>query len=221
VLRQVLDANARLLGVPLAAARWWSDVLAGAFGATGLEGRRFVVRCGGQPLEAVVDSVRVEPRAGRFGARLALRHVKWDGLRFDRVTAVAHRVAVSAPPDASLTATDVVIEGRAALEPLVLWLDRRVSGWNLTVGQHGLEAVRRGGRVRLEVEPAVRDDVLELEVRGIGWRGMHVRLPFWSRVTRSSRLEALPEGVSIQAAQRHGTTVELRLSVRRWRRSLA
>ena len=220
MLRQVVSANARVLGATLAAARWWTEALAGG-AATGLEGRRVEVRCGGRPLRGVVESVRLDRREGRGGARLGLGEVEWDGLRFDAVTATAESVIVDPPPRAALTATGVVLEGRTPLGPLVAWLDRRVIGWRLAVVRGGVvEAVPHGGGVRLELEPAVRNGVLEAEVRGVAWRRVRVRVPAWLRLTRTATLPDLPEGIEVATARRRGTDVELRLTVPAIRRPL-
>lgn len=165
-------------------------------------------------VRAVLESLHLDRREDRYGARLRLGDADWDGLRFERLTVVAEAVALTPPPDLTLTVSGVEMEGRTSLAPLVARLDREVPRWQLGVTEDGLiEAAPQGGGRRFLVEPVVIDGELEVELRAVRWHGVLLRLPSWLRLTRKVPLPALPEGLSVSEARRRGNSVDLRLLV--------
>jgi hypothetical protein len=215
----------------LGATRWWADALVAGpqawpdangkllaefadSAARRFRGRRIEFDIGGRRVRATLESIRLDRRDNRYGARLQLRDVDWDGLLFDRLSIVAAAVTLSPPPTVALTAFGVELEGLSSLASLVAWLDRRMPQWELGVGQRGLiEATRASSQRRLLLEPVVLDGALEVELRGVGWRSLWLRLPAWLRLTRNLALPTLPEGISVAEARRRGASVDLRLSV--------
>jgi hypothetical protein len=222
----------------LEATRWWTQAqaegpalrpesdagllveLAGG-AARAFRGRRVGFELGGLRVRAELDSLWLDRRDDRYAGRLELRSVECDGLHVEALSVVADTVALTPPPKLVLTADGVELAGRAALEPVVAWLDRRIPGWDLSVVEGGhIQAVPRGGDKRFLVDAALRDGELEVELRALRWRRVTVRCPAWLRLTRKIRLPALPEGASLAEARRHGADVEFRLSVPTLGRSL-
>jgi hypothetical protein len=215
----------------LDATKWWAGALAdGARAwpeangrllaelaegvARRFRGRRIDIEVGGRQVRAILDSIRVERRDDRYGARVQLSDVDWDGLLFEQLSIVATAVALTPPPSVAVMASGLELEGRSSLAPLVAWLDRGLPQWDLAVAENGLiEADRPRGARRYLLEQVVVDGELDVELRGVRWGSVPLRLPAWLRVTRKVPLPALPEGVSISEARRHGADIDLRVSV--------
>ena len=118
-------------------------------------------------------------------------------------------------PAASLTAFGIRIDGRAPLQPLLARLNRQLNDWSLALGADGRVEARnvRCPELRLTIEPAVQDHRVDVELRGVRWRRVHLILPRWLHLRRSVELPALPLGVVVVGARRHGDAVHLRLTV--------
>lgn len=196
------------------------EELAGGLGRA-LRGRRVGLDLGGRRLRAVLESAWLDRRDGRHAGRLQLRDVDYDGLAIERLTVVADAVALFTSPDVELVASAVELRGHAALPAVVVWLDGRLPGWSLRVVEaERIEASAHGRPGRLLVDGAVRDGVLEVELRAVLWRGLTLRCPRWLRLTRVVALAALPEGAAIAEARRVGARVEFCVTAPGWRRSL-
>jgi hypothetical protein len=188
--------------------------------ARAFRGRRVGFELGGRRVRAELDGLWLDRRDDRCGGRLELRSVECADFELETLSVVADRVALAALPRVSVTASGLLIEARAPLEPVVAWLNRRLPDWDLGVADGGLiQAVPRGGGKRLLVDAAVRDGELEVELRALRWRGLTLRCPAWLRLARRMPLPALPEGVLVAEASRRGSRVELRLAVADVRRA--
>ena len=126
-------------------------------------------------------------------------------------------------PAANLTALGLRIEGRAPLQPLMARLNGQLKEWSLAVGADGRVEARnvRCPELRLTIEPAVADHRVDVELSAVRWRRVRLNLPTWLRPRRIVELPALPLGVVVVDARRHGDAVDLRLTVRSVSRNLS
>jgi hypothetical protein len=177
--------------------------------ARGFTDRVMVLDFDGREASAVLESVRLLRRDRRFEVRLDLRDVTWDAWPVGAVAIHARSVDLTAPPQATLTASDVEMVGRAPLDAAVKWLDQRLPGWSLDVGEAGLLAVRRPGRrCTFLIAAGVDDGEATCELRGIRWGRLRVDLPAWLRLTRAIALPATPGPISMVEARCRGDVVE-------------
>jgi hypothetical protein len=166
-LREVVDLHERTS----------ADVIAVL--ATSLEGRRLSLPIDGRRLEGLVHWIGVQGSAEPHQIRMQLREVDYDGWRLDPVAIAADEVRMRSSPAANLTAFGLRIDGRAPLRSLIARLDRQLKDWSLAVGPDGRVEARnvRCPELRLTVEPSVRDHRVDLELRGVRWRRVHLNLP--------------------------------------------
>jgi len=213
------------------AQRWWAEpALGGALGladvqirilaevADGLirtvKGRNVELVVGGRRVTAVVDAIRLRRSGDRYQGRLVLRDVDWDGLPVEAMEVVARSVRIEPLPTPRLIASNIAITGRSPLAPFVAWLDERAPGWNLSADDTGhIEARHRHGDIAVFGELVVADHRLQVEVRGVRWRGLRVSLPRRLRIRRTVELPALPIGMSIVEARSRPPVVDFRLAV--------
>jgi hypothetical protein len=214
----------------LDATRWWADAVAkDPRGWSEMKGkllaqiagglarmcrrRRIDVQIRGRTVKGRLDWVLLDRDGELWPARLHFSSVEYDGLELTFVSVAAESVDLSPPPDIAATASGIWIEAQVSLASLVAWLDRRVSDWGLEIAAGGLvQAVRRGSAWRYLGEAVVLDDELELELRGLVWRGVTLRVPTWLRLTRKLSIPDLPERASVVEARRRGAAVDIRLS---------
>lgn len=184
-------------------------------------GRRFAFDLGGRRLRGMLSWVRLDRGDGDYAVHLELTDVEWDGVEFEHLAVSIGSVTLTAPPDVTLTASAIEIDGRAPVAPLVAWLDGRVPNWRLSVVEDSLvEAARPTGRWRFVVEPAVVEGQGVGELRAVRWRSAHLRIPTWLRLTRRLTLPPLPAGVVIVDATRHGSLIDSRMHAAVLRRKL-
>jgi hypothetical protein len=215
----------------LDATRWWADAMtndqrgwpemkgkllaqiAGGL-ARAFRGRRIDVQIQGRNAKGRLDWILLDRDGERCAAHLRFSSIEYDGLELAFVSVAAESVDLSAPPDVAVAASGIWIEAQVSLASLVAWLDRRVPEWGLEIAEGGvIEAVRRASAWRYLGEAVVLDDELELELRGLVWRGMTLRVPTWLRLTRKLAVPDLPEHASVVEARRRGAVVDVRLSV--------
>lgn len=191
--------------------------------ATRFEGRRLSLPIDGRRLEGLVHWIGVQGSAEPHQIRMELREVDYDGWHLDPVAIAADEVRMRSSPAAHLTAFGLRLDGRAPLQSLVTRLDRQLKAWSLAVGADGrVEAHNvRCPELRLTIEPAVRDHRVDVELCGVRWRRVHLKLPAWLRLRRIVELPALPLGVVVVDARRRGDAVDLRLTVPSVSRSLS
>jgi len=77
----------------------------------GFSGRRFDVEVASRRLVGTLRRTRLDRRDDDYTAELELADVGGDGPRFERLRVVAGSVAVSAPPNVTLTASDIQVDG--------------------------------------------------------------------------------------------------------------
>jgi hypothetical protein len=182
--------------------------------ADAFQGHRLGGDICGRHFCADFDSLRLDRRADRCVGQLDLRSVSWDGLIADELSVVADAAALTPPPKATLTLSGIEMQGRSALEPLVAWLDRRVTACDLRVAEGGfIEAIPRPGSPAVLLDAVVEDGKLELELRAVRWRRLVLRCPRWLRLGRTLPIPPLPDGVRVARARRLGAEVEFRLSL--------
>lgn len=183
--------------------------------ATRFEGRRLSLPIDGRRLEGLVHWIGVQGSAEPHQIRIELREVDFDGWHLDPVAIAADEVRMRSSPAANLTAFGLRIDGRAPLQPLMARLNRQLKDWSLAVGADGRVEARnvRSPELRLTIEPAVQDHRVDVELRGVRWRRVHLNLPTWLRLRRIVELPALPLGVVVVDARRRGDAVDLRLTV--------
>jgi hypothetical protein len=178
------------------------------------QGERVELVVRGRPLRAVLERLGLQRRGRDQSAQLELRDVDLDGCGLEAVSAVARSVRLESPPMWRFVASDIEITGRSALAPLVSWLDRYSAEWSLDVDAAGRVLARHVKRpVVAVIEPAVADDVLTVELRGLAWRGLRLALPGRPRFERRHRLPPLVRGLSVVAAHRDGDAVAFRLAL--------
>jgi len=202
-LREVVDLHERTS----------ADVI--AMLATRFEGRRLSLPIDGRRLEGLVHWIGVQGSAEPHQIRMELREVDYDGWHLDPVAIAADEVRMRSSPAAHLTAFGLRLDGRAPLQSLVTRLNRQLKAWSLAVGADGRVEARnaRCPELRLTIEPAVRDHRVDVELCGVRWRRVHLKLPTWLRLRRIVELPALPLGVVVVDARRRGDAVDLRLTV--------
>jgi hypothetical protein len=104
------------------------------------------------------------------------------------------------------------MQGRSALEPLVAWLDRRVTACDIRVAKGGfIEAIPRPGSPAVLLDAVVEDGELELELRAVRWRRLTLRCPRWLRLARTMPIPPSADGMKVADARRLGADVEFRL----------
>ncbi len=212
----------------LAATTWWTDAMGGqrplpdAPGrllveiveglARAFRGRRFAFEIGGRRLHGVLKWILLDRRDGGYAVQLELTEIEWGGLQFSRLRVAAGSIAVNAPPNVSVTAADVELDGRSPLAPLVTWLDGRTDRWRLSVtDEHLVEVTDSTRPLRFVIDPAAVEGHVEVAVRAIGWRSARLRLPAWLRLTHTIALPPLPSGLTVTDARRRGAVVDSRL----------
>jgi hypothetical protein len=222
---RLLEASRGALELWLDASRWWAGVVIEGAGswreenarvlsetaqglARKLEGREVNTECAGRPLVAIVDAIQFY-RDDEDAARLKLRDIDWDGLRVERLSIFADEMTISPPPSLELSLRGVALEGRVRLRELVAWLDRELPRWQLAVTADNLiEAVPNSTRASIAVAPRVLGGEVEVELRELRWRALHLRLPAWLRLVRTLKLSPLPEGVAVREANLRQDVVE-------------
>jgi hypothetical protein len=215
----------------LDATRWWTDALtAGARLGAGADarllvelaggvarafrGRRVAVNVNGRRVRAELESIWLEPKGRRYAGRLELRSVECDGLEVEALSVLADEVTLVMTPDVALVMSGVELRGRSAPEPLVAWLDTKLTEWSVAVAEdHLIEAVRRRGGRRYVVHVAIRDGQAEVELRAVRLRRVTLPCPRWLRLTRKLALPPLPGGLSLTEARHLETGVEFKLSM--------
>jgi hypothetical protein len=182
--------------------------------ARGFTDRAMVLEVDGRTARAVLGSVRLTRRDGRFGARLDLRDVTWDARAVGAVSIHARSVELTAPPQTRLTASDVEMVGHASLDAVVGWLDQQLPDWSLEAARAGLLALRRPGRSRsFLVTAVVVDGEVTCELRGIRWRRLRLDVPAWLHLRRSIALPAAQGRISVVEARCRGDVVDFRAVV--------
>jgi hypothetical protein len=202
--------------LPLWSATDAGPVLAALAGdvTSAFRGRRVAIELGGRLIDAELESLSLERREDRYSARVELRSLEWDAIEIQALSVLIDRIALTPPPKLLLVASGVELHARCALEPLVAWLDRSFPDWNLSVtDRHLIQAVQPSGGPQLLLDAAVRNTVLELELRGVRWSRVSVRCPRWLRLSRRITLPALADGVTITDARPHAGGVDLRASL--------
>jgi hypothetical protein len=207
---EAVTTSARL--APGADATLLAELAAGLMGA--FRGRRVNVDVGGRSIRAVLDSIWLERHDAGYRGRIELRSVECDGLEVEELSVTAHGVDVAMRPGLALVMSHVELRGRSALEPLVAWLDPKLSEWSLSItDDRQIEWVRRHGGRRYIVHAAVCHNEVEMELRALRLLRATVRLPRWLRLTRKLPLPPLPGGMSISEARQVETGVDFRLSM--------
>jgi hypothetical protein len=202
-LREIVDIHERTS----------ADII--AMLATRFEGRRLGLPIDGRRLEGLVHRIDIQGSAEPHQIRIELREVDYDDWHLDLMAVAADEVRVGSPPAANLTASGLRIHGRAPLQPLMARLTTQLKDWSLAVGDDGRVEARnvRSPELRLTIEPAVQDHRVDVELRGVRWRRLHLNLPTWLRLRRIVELPALPLGAVVVDARRRGDAVDLRLTV--------
>jgi hypothetical protein len=178
------------------------------------EGRQIELVVGGARLRAVLELIRLRRPGGHYHARVELRDVDADGWRFEKLSIRVDSVKIESFPSPEFTASGITVIGSAVIDPLVAWLDGRVTQWHLGVDGEGRVEVRRRGRgLRMTVEPVVEHDGFEVELVALRWGKMRLSPPRWLRLTRRFPVAPLQLGMSIVEARQRGRGVEFRLAV--------
>jgi hypothetical protein len=202
----VEPARAAAQSLPAQADQLLSQLIEGV--ATRFGGGRIDVIVQGRRIEASLDALRLQRRDNRRVLRIDLSDGVFDGIAFDDLTLLAYTVRVDVGLEPTLVVGDLELQGRAALGPLVAWVDRYLPAWRLVVDGDAIVA-RHGARdVSYLVEPHVRDDEVHFELRAAQWRGRRVRIPSWLRLERTVALQ-MPSGWSLVDAVRREHTVTL------------
>jgi hypothetical protein len=212
----------------LAATTWWTDATGGQRAlpdapgrllveiveglSRAFRGRRFAFEIGGRRLHGVLKWILLDRRDGGYAVQLELTDIEWGGLQLSRLRVAGGSLAVTAPPNVSVTAADVELDGRLPLVPLVTWLDGRTDRWRLSVtDEHLVEVTDSTRPLRFVVDPGAVEGHAEVAVRAIGWRSGRLRLPAWLRLTRAMALPPLPSGLTVADARRRGAVVDCRM----------
>jgi hypothetical protein len=180
-----------------------------------VQGQSIDWKIGDRTLRAVVGATRLRRVGMEVRARVELRDVVWGDWPFEAVSATAASLGSDPSSRGKLTAFDVELVGRTKLEPLLAWLGHRLGARTLDVDRDGrINVVRRriGPRVIIGAADVSRGR-LEVELHGVGWGGVRLKLPARLRKTRFVELPPLPLGASIVEACRDGDSVHVRVTV--------
>ena len=213
----------------MSATSWWADAIGEGQGAVpdapgrllveiveGLahacRGRRFAIDLGGRRLCGVLNWVLLDRRDGDYAVQLEIADVDWDGVVFERVAVSVGSVVLTAPPNVTVTASEIELAGGSPIGPLVQWLNAQIGRGRLSVTEDSLvEAAPSRGGWRVVVDPAVIEGTVVVELRAVRWRSVQLRIPRWLRLTRQFALPPLPAGVAVSEARRRRSSVESRL----------
>lgn len=180
----------------------------------GFAGRAIEFDVDGRKARAILESVWLGRRGGRFEARLELRQVTWDGWEVQSLSIHAPSIELTSSLDTQLRASHVRAEGQASLAALARCLDERIAGWSFHSEEDGMLTVgRRGRRRTLHVEALVEEGRCRCELREIRWRGLRLGVPRWLRLTRSFALPTPPGQASVVDARARGGVVGFRATV--------
>ena len=137
--------------------------------------------------------------AGDHRAHAVLTDVDWEGRHLEEVVVRARRVRLGPGLTSTLTAEPVEIEGRAGLEDVLTWAAAAELDPDGRPRRRGrAPPVHRGDRpYRLTGEATVRDGSVQVQVIGIGYGDVGVRLPRWVRLVRDLDLPPLPKGTTL------------------------
>lgn len=183
------------------------DGIAARFG-----GSRVDVMIRSHRVVATLDSLRMFRRRDRRELRIDLSDAEVAGLPFESLD-IAASVRLEPGVEPTFVASDIEVNGRSPLSPLVAWLDGRSREWSLDVHGDEVLARRRASETTFIVAPVVRMNTVHLELRGVRWRGLHVPLPRWLRLERSYAL-GLEPGWSLVETGREGSHVRFRMQGR-------
>lgn len=170
-----------------------------------LGGRRLTLRVGDRRLALTVtgfDTRRVLPglSLGQLtDVRVQARDICWDGLRFDRGTALAASVRLypSVRPMLVATAVDISLDiPPATLDALLLRSAPRLVGSVDALGVARVRLARRPSLGHVEVAARLDEGVLRLRPRRLVLGRSEWRLPARTPAYRV-RIPALPEGLEL------------------------
>ncbi|WP_280400508.1 hypothetical protein [Nocardia carnea] len=175
-------------------------------------GHRISVTLLDHQLTGTLDLLKVRRRGAHFQTKAVLRDLDWDGLAVAEVTVIAHEVRLVPGVPTRVRAQRIDIDGTVTVRALLGRLADRQRDWDLSITDSGLvRAVHRRRRVSAELDAAITDDVLTLDVRRATWFGMPV--PRRWRTTSPITIPDLPRGARVRRAVRDGERVRFRIEV--------
>lgn len=183
-------------------------------------GNRIEVVLHGRPAKGRLDSIRVFRKDDRYEAKIDVSDGSFDGVPIEQATITVRSLRIDPGVPSRATAEGITITGRAALEPLIAWVDTRIDDWTLSVSDDARgraviaaphEARYRGAS--FVVDGTLRDNELHVELRGARWRMVKVGVPGWLRFTRTIPIRELSSGLRLDEATRRGDVVDFRLSL--------
>lgn len=161
-------------------------------------------------LTGTLDVLKVRRRGAHFQTKAVLNDLIWDGLALTEVTVIAHEVRLVPGVPTRIRAARIDIEGTVTVPTLIDRFADRAPEWELSVTETGLvRAINRRRRISAELDAAITDDILELDVRRATWFGMPV--PRRWRTTKPIRIPELPKGAQVRHAVRDGELAHFRI----------
>jgi len=182
-------------------------------------GRRLTLDRIGNGVALTLEEIEVLRRKGWHDVELVASDVVWSGARITSVSVHASNVSLELGATTTLTSDIVEVEGKTDPPAAIAWLSTLLDDeWRLDVSQTGLVDARRpSGEVVLLLAAEVHHSEVNIELRAIRWRRLHLVIPRWLRLQRSRRLPPLPRDVEVVYAGLEDGTVSFRLRVPRLR----
>lgn len=175
-------------------------------------GHRISATLLGHQLTGTLDVLKVRRRGAHFQTKTVLRDLDWDGLAVAEVTVIGQEVRLVPGVPTRVRANQVDIDGTVGVAALLDRLADRQREWELSItGDRLIRAVHRRRRISAELDAAITDDVLTLDVRRATWFGMPV--PRRWRTTRPIAIPELPRGARVRHAVRDGELIRFRIEV--------
>lgn len=166
----------------------------------------------GHRLTGTLDLLKVRRRGAHFQTKAVLRGLRWDERLIDEVTVVSHEVRLVPGVPTRVRANRVDIEGTVGLDTVVEWLASRQREWELSVTEQRLiRAVHHRKRITADLDAAVTEGVLHLQVRRATWAGLPV--PRRWRTMNPIPIGELPGGAGVRWAVRDDAVVRFRIEL--------
>ena len=172
------------------------------------ESQRFDAVVRSTPVSGVLESIRLV-RSETVDARVELRDVTIADFAIERISATVPSVDLQITRDVRLAASRPTVQLHIRLHELVEWAKPSVPDvWSLRLDHADhLWATHRARPVQLRLDPELRGETVELEVRAVRLWDHTFRLPRWLRPTRTIT-PPLPPSIRLIGAYTNGAHID-------------